>query len=90
MNTGIQDAVSLAQPLAVALHDDDLGPLTEWAAARRRIATDVVGLTDRMTRAATLSHPVARRGRNLVLGLVNRVPAAKRALARKLSELDNG
>ena len=89
MNTGIQDAVSLAQPLATALRTGDLGLLTHWTAARHRIATDVVRLTDRMTRAATLSHPVARTGRNLLLRLIDHVPAARQALARNLSEIDN-
>jgi 2-polyprenyl-6-methoxyphenol hydroxylase-like FAD-dependent oxidoreductase len=89
MNTGIQDAVSLAQPLATALRTGDLGLLTDWTAARHRIATDVVRLTDRMTRAATLSHPVARTGRNLLLRLIDHVPAARQALARNLSEIDN-
>lgn len=89
MNTGIQDALSLAQPLATALRTGDHNLLTKWTAARHRVATEVVRVTDRMTRAATLSQPVARMGRNLFLRLVDHVPAAEHRLARTLSEIDN-
>jgi 2-polyprenyl-6-methoxyphenol hydroxylase-like FAD-dependent oxidoreductase len=89
MNTGIQDAVSLAHPLATALRTGDYQLLVDWTAARHRVATEIVRLTDRMTRAATLSQPVARICRNLLLRFVDHVPAARNALSRTLSEINN-
>lgn len=88
MNTGIQDAVSLAGPLHSALHGE-LSELNAWAARRQEIATAVVSLTDRMTRAATLKSRPARMGRNLLLAAANRIPAIRSRIARRISELDN-
>lgn len=89
MNTGIQDAVSLAEPLAAALRSGDAGALDEWALARHRVAERVVDITDKMTRVAALSSGTGRRVRNLVLTLVGHIPAARDAIARRLAELDN-
>src|SRR5579871_1910671 len=47
MNTGIQDAVSLAQALHETIQNGDDGPLEKWRTARLRIAHSVVNLTDR-------------------------------------------
>ena len=54
MNTGIQDGISLAEVLCDALKDGDDKRLDKWAAERHRIACDVVALTDKMTRMATM------------------------------------
>jgi len=88
MNTGIQDAVSLAAPLAAAIRGDASG-LDEWAQARHRVAERVVDITDKMTRAAALSSVTARRVRNIALTLVGHIPALREAIAQRLSELDN-
>ena len=88
MNTGIQDAVSLAEPLAAALRGDASG-LEKWALDRHRVAERVVDLTDKMTRVAALHSVTARRVRNLALTLVGHIPAAREAIVRRLSELDN-
>lgn len=87
MNTGIQDAVSLARVLAAGA-DDTL--LDDWARERHRVAAGVVALTDRMTRIATIkSHP-AQLLRNWAVELAGHVPAVRTRLARSLAELEDG
>jgi 2-polyprenyl-6-methoxyphenol hydroxylase-like FAD-dependent oxidoreductase len=81
MNTGIQDAVALAAVLA-----EGTG-LDRYEARRRPVAADVVALTDRMTRVATLHSRPLIAARNTVLPLVGRIPAVRRGLAMNLSEL---
>jgi 2-polyprenyl-6-methoxyphenol hydroxylase-like FAD-dependent oxidoreductase len=86
MNLGIQDAVALADALGEVLTGGADSVLDEYSAARRPIARDVVEMTDRLTRLATLPR-AARPIRNTVIGLAGRVPAVRRALARRLSGL---
>ncbi len=88
MNTGIQDAVALAEALAAVLAGGDSTLLDDWALERREIASSVVQLTDRMTRAATVSSRIFRALRNTAVGIVGHLPMAQAALAEKLSELD--
>jgi len=86
MNLGIQDAVALADALTAVL---DGGPdtlLDDYSATRRPIARQVVELTDRLTRLATLPRPL-RPVRNVFLGIAGRIPMARRALAARLSGL---
>lgn len=89
MNTGIQDAISLAETLPSVLRGGDASALDDWAAKRKRIAKSIVRMTDRMTKLATLSSPLGRTARDLLLGAFGQLPAAQHALARKLAELDN-
>jgi 2-polyprenyl-6-methoxyphenol hydroxylase-like FAD-dependent oxidoreductase len=87
MNTGIQDAVDLGDRLAAVLaHGARPALLDGYDRTRRPVARQVVGLTDRMTRAATLSGLPAR-ARNVALGGLGRLPAVRRAAAMNLSEL---
>ena len=86
MNLGIQDAVALSAALVDVL---DGGPdtlLDEYSAARRPIARQVVALTDRLTRLATLPR-AARPVRNSAMSLAGRIPGVRLALARRLSGL---
>ena len=53
MNTGIQDSLSLAEALTSTLQDGDEARLDVWAAQCHKVASDVVKLTDRMTRYRT-------------------------------------
>jgi 2-polyprenyl-6-methoxyphenol hydroxylase-like FAD-dependent oxidoreductase len=85
MNLGIQDAIVLADALTTAV-TGDLALIDRYDATRRPIAHEVVELTDRLTRLATLPRPL-RPLRNVVLGIVGRIPAAQRALASRLSGL---
>jgi FAD binding domain len=48
MNTGIQDAMSLARVLKATLEDGREGRLDAWAAERQGVARDVVKFTDRI------------------------------------------
>jgi 2-polyprenyl-6-methoxyphenol hydroxylase-like FAD-dependent oxidoreductase len=88
MNTGIQDAVTLARLLADVLagHGGEQR-LDEYEASRRPVAAAVVTMTDRLTRAATARNPLARTVRNTALGLAGRLAPVRHALAMNLSEL---
>jgi 2-polyprenyl-6-methoxyphenol hydroxylase-like FAD-dependent oxidoreductase len=85
MNLGIQDAVALADAVAAALDGDDT-LLDAYSATRRPVAQQVVALTDRLTRLATLPAG-ARPVRNLLIGLAGRSPRVRRALTWRLSGL---
>ena len=87
MNLGIQDAVALADALAAVLAGGPEARLDEYAAARRPIALQVIALTDRLTRLATMP-PALRPARNAVLTVVGRLPWVTRALAVRLAGLD--
>jgi 2-polyprenyl-6-methoxyphenol hydroxylase-like FAD-dependent oxidoreductase len=89
MNTGIQDAVSLAGVLADVVAGADETALDSWAMARHAVAMEVVALTDRMTRIATLGSPAVRSLRNAALRAAGHLPFLTHALARKLAELDS-
>ncbi len=86
MNLGIQDAVALADALAGVLDGEPDSVLDDYSAARRPIAQQVVEMTDRLTRLATLPR-AARPVRNAAIGLAGRVPSVRRALAMRLSGL---
>jgi 2-polyprenyl-6-methoxyphenol hydroxylase-like FAD-dependent oxidoreductase len=86
MNLGIQDAVALADALARVLAGAPDSVLDDYSAARRPIAQQVVEMTDRLTRLATLPR-AARPIRNTAIGLAGRIPAVRRALAMRLSGL---
>ena len=88
MNTGIQDSVSRAEALAKTLQDRDETRLDAWAAARHKVATEVVALTDRMTRVATMTSPVGQALRNMAVVIAGHLPPVRDAVARRLAELD--
>jgi 2-polyprenyl-6-methoxyphenol hydroxylase-like FAD-dependent oxidoreductase len=88
MNTGIQDAVSLAPVLIDALDHGEGGRLDDWAKRRHRIARDVVAMTDRITRAATMKSPVGQSLRNLAIAFAGHLPPVRTAIAKTLAELD--
>jgi 2-polyprenyl-6-methoxyphenol hydroxylase-like FAD-dependent oxidoreductase len=86
MNLGIQDAVALAGVLdrVIGGESDDL--LDAYSDARRPVAEEVLRLTDRLTRLATLPSAL-RSARNTATILASRVPAVRRTLTRQLSGL---
>jgi 2-polyprenyl-6-methoxyphenol hydroxylase-like FAD-dependent oxidoreductase len=86
MNLGIQDAVALADALTAVLGGAADRVLDDYAEARRPIAQQVITLTDRLTRLATLPRG-ARPIRNTAMGVAGRIPAVRRALAWRLSGL---
>jgi 2-polyprenyl-6-methoxyphenol hydroxylase-like FAD-dependent oxidoreductase len=88
MNTGIQDAVTLAGLLAEVLAGNASEErLAAYEASRRPVATAVVKMTDRLTRTATARNPLARTVRNTALSLAGRLAPVRNALAMNLSEL---
>jgi len=86
MNLGIQDAVALADALVAVLGGGPDSVLDAYSATRRPIALQVVELTDRLTKLATLPRAL-RPVRNVMLGLIGHIPPATRALASRLSGL---
>jgi 2-polyprenyl-6-methoxyphenol hydroxylase-like FAD-dependent oxidoreductase len=86
MNLSIQDGVALNATLAAVLGGRPDTLLDEYSAARRPIARQVVTMTDRLTRLATVPS-AARPIRNTAIGLAGRIPAVRRALAWRLSGL---
>jgi len=85
MNLGIQDAVALSDALTAALGGDE-SALAGYSDQRRPIAEQVVTLTGRLTRVATLPS-AARPLRNTLLRLAGTVPAVRHQLAWRLSGL---
>ena len=86
MNTGILDALALAEALAVALTTGNEDPLITYGQLRRPIAQQVVTMADQLTRMATVSRRL-RPLRNILLKLLACVPAFRRRLAWQLSGL---
>jgi len=88
MNTGIQDSLSLAEALTSTLQDGNEARLDAWAAQRHKVASDVVKLTDRMTRVATMKSPTGQALRNIAVAFAGHLPPVRAAVARTLAELD--
>ena len=88
MNTGIQDAVSLANVLHQTIQKGDDALVSNWQKERLKVAHSVVELTDRMTRVATISSPALKRLRNTAVELIGHLPFATHIAAEKLAELN--
>ena len=89
MNTGIQDAVSLAQVLHTAVTTGDESGFAEWEKKRLAIARSVVKTTDIMTKVAASDSSLSHLLRNLVMGAVEHSTPLQHAMAERLSEIDN-
>jgi len=88
MNTGIQDAVDLGDTLAQVRRDQaPTTALDSYSSRRRPVAQRIITLTDRATRAASLTSPTARTARDTALTLLSRLPAVQQRVARQLAEL---
>jgi 2-polyprenyl-6-methoxyphenol hydroxylase-like FAD-dependent oxidoreductase len=86
MNLGITDAIALADALAEVLRGGSDTALDAYATAQRRRAEQVLKLTGRLTRIATLPRPL-RPIRNSAMRLAARVPTVRRQIAMQLSGL---
>ena len=88
MNAGLVDAMVLGAALTRVVRDREPETvLDDYAHTRRPAAADVLALAGRLTRAATVRSVPLRRLRNLVLRVLDRIPALKHKLAMGLSGL---
>ena len=78
-----------AYPEGFVLADVEMSWPLRRVQRRHQVAQDVVSMTDRITRMATLQSPLAQSIRNSAISLPGRVPALREGVARKLAELDN-
>jgi 2-polyprenyl-6-methoxyphenol hydroxylase-like FAD-dependent oxidoreductase len=88
LNTGILDAHNLAWKLALVASGrvpDAL--LDSYGAERRPVADDVLRLTHALVHYGTLSHPVKRMARDLVVPALARSAAVQRRAARRISQV---
>ena len=86
MNLGIQDAIALADALTEVLAGAPEEALDAYSRSRRPIARQVLTLTGRLTRLATLPPPL-RPVRNTAMGLAAHFGSVREGLAWRLSGL---
>jgi 2-polyprenyl-6-methoxyphenol hydroxylase-like FAD-dependent oxidoreductase len=86
MNTGIQDAITLAGALAGALEGNHSAPLTRYSFERRPVAERVMSLADRLTQVATASSQV-RPFRNIALRALSHARPFRWNLTMRLAGL---
>jgi 2-octaprenyl-6-methoxyphenol hydroxylase len=91
LNLGLRDVAALAEVLVVARRrGQDIGAadvLDGYARWRRADTALLVAATDGLNRLFSNDGPIRRLGRDLGLGLVNRVPALRRTLIREAAGL---
>jgi 2-octaprenyl-6-methoxyphenol hydroxylase len=91
LNLGLRDVAALAEVLVAARRrGQDLGTADVLDAYQRwrRVDTGLlVAATDGLNRLFSSDNPVLRFGRDLGLGLVNRLPALRRGLIREAAGL---
>jgi 2-polyprenyl-6-methoxyphenol hydroxylase-like FAD-dependent oxidoreductase len=88
MNTGITDAHNLGWKLALVASGRAPGSLLDsYGAERRPVAEDVLKLTHALVHYGTMSHPVKRRVRDIVVPALGRSPVIQRRAARRLSHV---
>ncbi|MEO5758022.1 MAG: FAD-dependent monooxygenase [Mesorhizobium sp.] len=88
MNTGLIDAVVLGELLGDVINGvRQESELDLYETLRRPAAQEVIELAGRLTGMALVRTPVRCVLRNLVLGVVNMMPFAKRQISLKLSGL---
>jgi hypothetical protein len=88
MNTGITDAHNLGWKLAlVASGRAPDALLDSYGAERRPVAEDVLKLTHALVHYGSMSHPVKRRIRDIVVPALGRSPVIQRRAARRLSQI---
>ncbi|WP_269538989.1 FAD-dependent monooxygenase [Cerasicoccus fimbriatus] len=87
MNTGMQDAYNLAWKLALKLQDKcDL--LDSYSPERLPVGNDVVELTDRMTKVATLQNPVGAAIRNRLMPIVASLGVVQHKMVDSIEEVN--
>src|SRR5215469_9299960 len=88
MNTGIMDAHNLAWKLAlVAQGRAPDAVLDTYGAERRPVAEDVLRLTHALVHYGTLTHPLKRRVRDMVVPALSRSQVIQRRAAGRMSQV---
>ena len=88
LNTGIMDAHNLGWKLAlVAAGRAPDALLDTYGAERRPVAEEVLRLTHALVHYGTLTHPVRRRVRDMVVPALGRTPVIQRRAARRMSQV---
>jgi 2-polyprenyl-6-methoxyphenol hydroxylase-like FAD-dependent oxidoreductase len=85
MNLGIRDAIALSLAIAEAIQTRSDAPLILYNTARRSAAAEVLKMTDRLTRVATLANKPARWARNRLIKSIGHLPAIRRYGAETLA-----
>lgn len=88
MNLGIRDAATLTGALATALRDHSEDTLDSYALTRRQAASQVLGMTERLTSLATLEGAASRWGRNRLISVAGAFAFVRNGIARRLAGLD--
>jgi len=89
MNTGIQDAFNLAWKLALVLRGGAPAQLlASYHVEREPVARDVLNLTDRITRMATMRNSVAQSVRDFLLPRISGIDFLGDKIADRLAELN--
>jgi len=89
MNTGIQDATTLATALSSVIAGAPDSTLEEWAAHRHKVAENVVAFTDRLTQMAVNANALERAMRRAAFWMLGHVPALETRLAEAAAEIHN-
>ncbi len=88
MNTGMQDAFNLGWKLALASQDRASEALLDsYHAERHPVAAHVIQLTTDLTRAGTLSNPIAQRLRNEAMHAATAIAPVRLAFADETEEI---
>ena len=88
LNTGISDAHNLGWKLALVASGRAPGALLDsYGTERRPVADEVLKLTHALVHYGSMSHPVKRRVRDLVVPALGRTPVIQRRAARRLSQV---
>jgi 4,5-epoxidase len=88
MNTGIVDAHNLAWKLALVAAGRAPDTLLDtYGAERQPVAEQVLDLTHTLVRYGTMSQPVKRWARDIVVPALSRSTAIQRRVARRLSQV---
>ena len=88
LNTGIMDAHNLAWKLALVVAGRAPDALLDsYGTERLPVAEEVLRLTHALVRYGTISHPVKRRVRDILVPALGRSPVMQRRAARRLSQV---
>jgi hypothetical protein len=88
LNTGMMDAHNLGWKLALVVAGRAPDTLLDtYGAERRPVAEDVLKLTHALVHYASLTHPVRRRIRDMVVPALARSPVIQRRAARRMSQV---